>query len=105
MVSVSTAFAALLANGPEIIGTLTGVSGALMLAMRNRFSPWAWPVWIVSNLAWIFWAISISAYGALTQQLVFLAINCIGTWQWFFSKDRKAPNTEKTEGDQSLKLV
>lgn len=82
MLLFSDLFSMTLSNGPEILGTFTGICGALMLAIKNRFSPWAWPVWIVSNIAWIAWAISTNAYGVLTQQLVFLVINCIGMRQW-----------------------
>lgn len=88
MLTASAILAMLLTNGPEILGTVTGVGGALMLAMKNRFSPWAWPVWIVSNIAWILWSVSISAYGALFQQVIFLVINLIGTYQWLGSVNR-----------------
>lgn len=71
-------------NPVECLGTVTGVSGALMLAIKSRFSAWAWLIWIVSNAAWTYYAFSLSpvAYGLIVQQVVFGAINIIGAWNW-----------------------
>lgn len=89
MLSTPNLLTLVMVNGPEILWTITGVVGALMLAIKNRFSPWAWPVWILSNIAGIAWALSTDSYGALIQQVVFLAINIIGTNQWLVSANRK----------------
>lgn len=87
------------ANLPEVIGAVTGICGALMLAMKSRLSAWAWPVWIASNFAWIYYAVSLHAYGMLTQQAVFLTINLFGTWQWLY---RKAPVDQDNEVSRLL---
>ena len=72
------------ANPVECLGTVTGVSGALMLAIKSRFSAWAWLIWIVSNVAWTYYAFSLTplGYGLIVQQVVFGAINIIGAWNW-----------------------
>lgn len=102
MLAFSDVINLVLSNGPEILGTLTGVVGALMLAIKNRFSPWAWPVWMVSNIAWIVWALSAHAYGTLIQQLVFLVINCVGTWHWLAAVQRQGGEVSQP---QTLKRV
>lgn len=76
------AFAFVLTNWVEIFGTLTGVGGALMLAMKSRYAAFVWPIWILSNLAWIVWALEHGSFGTLIQQGVFLIINLIGVWRW-----------------------
>lgn len=66
----------------ELIGASTGIAGAILLAIKCRFSAWAWPLWIVSGVAWIVYAQATSTYGLLAQQVVFTTINLIGTWRW-----------------------
>lgn len=76
------------ANPVQVLGTLTGVGGALLLAMNSRYSSWAWPIWIVSNLAWIWYALHLpqAAYGLMAQQIVFGVINTVGMWTWMFRR-------------------
>lgn len=71
-------------NPAELVGTVTGVAGALMLATRCRFASWAWPVWIISNIAWTYYAFNlpVPAYGLIVQQIIFGIINVIGAWNW-----------------------
>lgn len=80
------------ANPVQVLGTLTGVAGALLLALRCRYSSWAWPVWIISNAAWSWYAFTLPevAYGLIAQQLVFGVINLIGTWTWMFRRETMA---------------
>ena len=66
----------------ELIGAGTGIAGALLLASKCRYSAWAWPLWIISGIAWIVYANATETYGLLIQQAVFTAINLIGTWRW-----------------------
>ncbi|MHB1201303.1 MAG: nicotinamide mononucleotide transporter [Polaromonas sp.] len=74
----------LLIRLPEVVGTTAGILGALMLAIKSPFSAWAWPVWIVSNIAWIYYALALPtpAYGLIAQQVVFGIINFVGIWKW-----------------------
>lgn len=60
----------------------TGIAGALMLATKCRIAHWAWPVWIVSGVAWIAYCLHTQAYFMLLQQVVFIVINVLGTWTW-----------------------
>ncbi len=66
----------------ELIGASTGIAGAMLLAIKCRLSAWAWPLWIVSGIAWIVYAQATGTYGLLAQQVVFTAINVMGTWRW-----------------------
>jgi hypothetical protein len=74
-------------NGFEVIGTSTSIVGALMLAMKSKYSAWAWPLWIVSNLAWMAYAFQLPSpgLGLIVQNLVFAGINILGTWRWLVS--------------------
>lgn len=78
-----------MANLPEILGTVAGIAGALMLALNNRYSSWAWPVWVASNIAWIVYALDHHSYGFLVQQIVFTVINLVGIRKWFSKPKQK----------------
>lgn len=66
----------------ELLGAGTGIAGAILLACKCRYSAWAWPLWIISGIAWIVYASATKTYGLLAQQAVFTIINLIGTWRW-----------------------
>jgi hypothetical protein len=73
----------------ELTGAATGIVGALLLAIKYRYSAWAWPIYIVSWLAWTAYAHSTHTYGLLTQQIIFTSINILGTWRWLFAAHLK----------------
>lgn len=77
-------FLAVWRNLPELIGAVMGIAGALMLALKCRLSAWAWPIWLISNMAWIYYALAIHAYFLLSQQVVFTIINLYGAWHWLY---------------------
>lgn len=81
-------YAWMVANPIQVIGTVFGIGGALMLAIKCRMSAWAWPAWIVSNAAWTWYAFHLpeTAYGLIAQQVVFGVINVVGTWTWMFRR-------------------
>ena len=72
----------------ELLGAGTGIFGALLLAWRGRLAAWAWVLWIVSSIAWIFYAINVWSIPLLTQQTVFAAINMLGVYRWLIRKER-----------------
>lgn len=75
-------------NLPEIIGAVMGIAGALMLALKCRLAAWAWPIWVISNIAWIYYALATHAYFLLSQQVVFTIINLYGAWQWLYKPNQ-----------------
>lgn len=71
----------------ELLGSATGIAGALLLAWRGRYAAWAWVLWVVSSAAWMLFAVNIGSTGLLAQQAVFGAINLIGIYRWFAHKE------------------
>lgn len=72
----------------EVLGAGTGISGALLLAWKGKLAAWAWVLWIVSSVAWIFYAFKVWSIPLLTQQMVFAAINTLGVYRWLIRKER-----------------
>ena len=66
----------------EWLGSIAGIAGALLMAMNTRFSAWAYPLWIVSSMALMGFALLCEHKGLGLQQTVFLAINTLGVWRW-----------------------
>ena len=66
----------------ELVGSGTGIAGAILLALKIRYSPWAWPLWVLSCFAWILFGLSTQAYPLVAQNAVFIGINILGTWTW-----------------------
>jgi len=66
----------------EWLGALTGITGALLMASNQWFSPAGYPVWLVSSLSLSLFAIGKGYRGILLLQGVFTVINLMGLWQW-----------------------
>lgn len=82
VVWTSTGLALLSDNIHQIIGAGTGITGALMLALKYKHAAWTWPVWLASNVAWICYGLSTGGYGLVLEHAVFGTINLFGTWIW-----------------------
>lgn len=66
----------------EVFSATTGLGGALLLAMKNRYAAWTWPVWLLSNLGWIAFGLLHQHMGLVAQNLGFVITSCIGVWVW-----------------------
>jgi hypothetical protein len=55
--------------------------GSLLLAVRCRVSAWGWVGFLVSNLAWIVYAIATGSSSLLAQNLGFTVTNLIGIYR------------------------
>ena len=60
------------------IGSVTGILGALILAINVPWSGLGWYVFVVSNLAWIAYALLTRVTPMLLMQLVFINTSLIG---------------------------
>ncbi len=67
----------------DSIGALTASIGALLLAVNGHHARWGWWLFLVSNIAWSVYAVQEGVYTLLVQEVVYLAINIIGLWQWW----------------------
>lgn len=68
-------------------GSVSGIAGALLLALRLPISGWGYVLFLISSLTLGIWAWWLEATGLLTQQLVFTIINLIGVWRWLWSAE------------------
>lgn len=66
----------------EWVGGISGVAGALLLAMNIDSSGWGWVAFGVSNAAWIVYALERKAYGLLFMQAGFTLTTAIGMVRW-----------------------
>lgn len=66
----------------EWIGAITGLSGALLLALNMNISGYGFICFLLSNIAWILFALRTKSYGLLTQQVGFSATSIIGIMRW-----------------------
>lgn len=67
----------------EWIGSIFGVTGALMIASRTTFSPWGWWPFLVSSLALCGYSVLAEAWGLLLLNVCFVCTNCIGVVRWW----------------------
>lgn len=70
----------------EWTGCAFGVMGAALLATHTRWSRYGWPLYLVSNMFWIGYALDRDANGLLVQQIVFTATSVFGFYRWFFGR-------------------
>ncbi len=66
----------------EWIGALSGIAGALLLAVNIKSSPWAYPLFLLSNIALAVWAYLSHSNGLLLMQAVMAVISAVGVYRW-----------------------
>lgn len=84
----------------EIISSLLGMVGALLLATRSRYAGWAFVAWFISNVGWIVFGASNQHWFFIVQQAVFTVTSVIGIWQWLLKPllQRHAKATTQPSG-------
>ena len=66
----------------EWAGCILGVLGSGLVATKSRVSAWGFVAFLLSNVAWIVFAIVEGKHGLLVQQVCFTATSLLGLWQW-----------------------
>jgi hypothetical protein len=66
----------------EWAGCATGLCGAAILALNNRYSGWGFVLFLVSNVAWIAFGLMSHATGIVVMQIGFTATSLMGIWKW-----------------------
>ena len=66
----------------EWIGSLSGIAGALLLALNIKLSPWAYPLFFASNITLAVWAWMGNSNGMLLMQSVMAVISALGVYRW-----------------------
>lgn len=68
----------------ETLAAWSGVVGALLLALNVTYSPWAYPLFVLSSYLWIKWGWERdNAAELVLMNLVLLCIGLIGVCRWF----------------------
>lgn len=67
---------------PEWFGSIAGILGALLLAANIQYSGYGWLLFLVSNIAWIVYALQSKIKSMLIMQLVFTSTSLIGIFRW-----------------------
>ena len=66
----------------ELMSTLLGMAGAVLLASRSRWAGWAFVAWLASNAGWLVFGAGHQHWGFFLQQGVFTITSLLGIWQW-----------------------
>ena len=61
------------------IATAMSVAGVLLNAKKNI---WCWPVWLASNVLWIYISVVTNNLPQVVLWVIFAASNCYGYFQW-----------------------
>ncbi|MEQ1527347.1 MAG: hypothetical protein ABL911_11465 [Gallionella sp.] len=64
------------------IGCATGLLGAALLSMNNRYSGWGFVFFLVSNFAWMTFGLITHASSMVLMQIGFTGTSLIGVWKW-----------------------
>ncbi len=74
----------------EWIGCMTGLCGATLLALNNRYSGWGFVLFLISNVGWIIYGLLTHATGMVVMQLGFTLTSLIGVWKWLISNQKRS---------------
>jgi hypothetical protein len=66
----------------EWFGSFTGIAGAIWLSLNLPSSKWAYPLFLMSSIGLMAWAILMNHQGIFWQQSVYTVINLIGIYRW-----------------------
>lgn len=66
----------------EYIGCGFGLLGALLLSLNCKHSGWGFVAFLVSNVAWITFAVQNGINGLLVMQFGFTITSLIGIYRW-----------------------
>ena len=73
----------LLSDLLQYLGAASGMLGALLLALNNSYSKFGYLAYLVSNVAWVAFAVLTQVQGLLVMQGFFFVTALIGLWKWF----------------------
>ena len=88
-------------------GCATGVAGASLLALNNKFSGWGFVLFLISNGFWTAFGIQTHAVGLVTTQVVFTATSLLGIYRWLGSRPpmQKRPGRRLKRGYFGFRLA
>jgi nicotinamide riboside transporter PnuC len=74
----------------EWIAAVFGVLGTVLLARKGRRAGFGFVLYLVSNAAWISFAIATGDRAILAQNIAFLASSFLGIWTWLIEPRLRA---------------
>ena len=66
------------------LGTVTGVTGALLLAIKIPLSGWGFVLFLVSSVSWGVAGIRMKEPSLWVLHGVFTLVNLVGVYRWLF---------------------
>lgn len=66
----------------EWAGCVTGVIGALLVALKNTWSKWGFIAYLVSNVCWFGFGLYHGAAGLVWMQVAFMLTTLVGIYRW-----------------------
>ena len=66
----------------DTIGLVLSLTGAALLAANIRASAWGWVAFLLSNVAWLGYALIHGPATLALQHAAFFATSAIGVWRW-----------------------
>lgn len=66
----------------DFFGMALSLGGAALLASNVRVSAWGWVLFLLSNLAWIAYALANGPLTLAVQHVAFLATSLLGVWRY-----------------------
>lgn len=81
----------------EYAAALLGVLGALLLAVKSRWSGWAFVLWLGSNMLWVIFGARGAHWGLVLQNLAFTITSWIGIYVWLLLPRWRARQREIDE--------
>ncbi|MBF0251374.1 MAG: hypothetical protein HQL35_12190 [Alphaproteobacteria bacterium] len=67
------------------VGTLFGVTGAVLMAMNIPISGWGFVLFLVSSTAWTSAGVMTRDYSIIVLYAVFTAIDLLGIYRWLIA--------------------
>ena len=90
----------------EWTGCATGVLGALLLALNNRWSGYGYVSYLLANLLWIAFGVLTLAPGLVAMQSMFMVTTLIGIRNWlFFDRARTKDKVKVSAAPPKLTVV
>ena len=67
------------------LGTLTGVLGALVLALNIPVSGWGWVLFTISSISWTIAGLALRDASLAVLQGTFIVVDLLGVWRWLIA--------------------
>ena len=67
------------------LGTLTGVLGALILALNIPVSGWGWVLFTISSISWTIAGLALRDASLAVLQGTFIVVDLLGVWRWLIA--------------------